>query len=104
MSNLKAMTEPMQRQPPWAPVAASGGIVAGISAGLIGAYLIGDCIAFKTKRGECDSIIVAGVPAVVAGIGSICGAVGGFWMYNRKLARPLVDDEGGGTSLPAGPY
>lgn len=79
------MTTPRDNQPLMAPLAAGGGIVAGISAGLIGLYQLGDCLAYKTKRGECDQIVAVAVPAIVAGAGSIAGAMGGLWTLNPRL-------------------
>lgn len=77
-------------QPLLAPLAAGGGIVAGVSAALVGLYQVGDCLAYKTQRGECDAVISSAVPAIVAGVGSVAGAVGGLWTYNPRLL-PDVD-------------
>ena len=77
-------------QPLLAPLAAGGGVFAGVSAALIGVYQIGDCLAYKTQRGECDAVIQSAVPAIVAGVGSVAGAVGGLWTYNPRLV-PDVD-------------
>jgi hypothetical protein len=79
------MTIPRDNQPLMAPLAAGGGIVAGISAGLIGLYQLGDCLAYKTARGQCDQIVAVAVPAIVAGVGSIAGAMGGLWTLNPRL-------------------
>lgn len=78
-------------QPIIAPVAAGGGIVAGVSAALIGIYQVSDCLAYKTRQGQCDGVVTTAVPAVVAGAGSIAGAVGGLWTFNpalRAMRRP----------------
>jgi len=80
----KTMT-PIQRQPLMAPLAAGGGIVAGVSAAFIGWYQLSDCMAFRTKRGECDQIASVAIPAMVAGAGSIIGAIGGLWTLNPRL-------------------
>lgn len=77
-------------QPLLAPLAAGGGIVAGVSAALVGLYQVGDCLAYKTQRGECDGVISSAVPAIVAGVGSVAGAVGGLWTYNPRL-MPDID-------------
>jgi hypothetical protein len=79
------MTTPRDNQPLMAPAMMGGGIVAGISAGLIGIYQLGDCLAYKTKRGECDQIAMVAIPAFVAGVGSIAGAMGGLWTFNPRL-------------------
>lgn len=94
------MTTPRDNQPLMAPLAAGGGIVAGISAGLIGLYQLGDCLAYKTKRGECDQIVAVAVPAIVAGAGSIAGAMGGLWTLNPRLRSTgqRKDDRGRFTS------
>lgn len=81
------MTEPV-KQPMLAPVAAGGGVVAGISSAIVALYLTGDCLVYQTRRGECREVITVSVPAVVAGIGSVVGAVGGLWTYNDKLRSP----------------
>lgn len=71
-----------------APIAAGGGVVAGISAALIAMYQISDCLAFKSKKGECDSVVSMGVPAMVAGFGAVASTMGGLWTYNKKLREP----------------
>ena len=91
---------PIERQPLMAPLAAGGGIVAGISAGLVGLYQLGDCLAYKTAKGQCDQIVAVAVPAIVAGAGSIAGALGGLWTLNPALrsgapAGPRKRDEHG---------
>jgi len=86
-----------QLQPLIAPVAAGGGIVAGISAALIGLYQVADCLAYKTRQGQCDGVVTTAVPAIVAGAGSIAGAVGGLWTFNPSLrgARRSEDEPTG---------
>lgn len=79
------MNVQQQLQPLLAPVAAGGGIVAGISAALIGTYQVGDCLAYKVRQGQCDAVVTTAVPAIVAGVGSIVGAVGGLWTFNPSL-------------------
>jgi NhaP-type Na+/H+ or K+/H+ antiporter len=77
-------------QPILAPIATGGGIVAGISAGIIGAYQLTECFTFRTHRGECDQVVTMAVPAVVAGLGSVIGAIGGLFTYNSRLRAPEV--------------
>lgn len=79
------MTTPQQLQPLLAPVAAGGGIVAGLSAALVGLYQLGDCLAYKTQRGECDQTASTAIPAMVAGAGALAGAIGGLWTFNPAL-------------------
>lgn len=74
-----------QLQPLLAPVAAGGGIVAGVSAALVGLYQVGDCLAYKVRQGQCDAVVTTAVPAIVAGVGSIVGAAGGLYTYNPSL-------------------
>lgn len=88
------MTSPRD-QPLMAPAMLGGGVVAGISAGLIGLYQLGDCLAYKTKRGECDQIVAVAVPAFVAGVGSIAGSFGGLWTLNPRLRGGVRRDEKG---------
>ena len=79
--------EPVE-QPMLAPLAAGGGIVAGISAALIAGYQILDCHAYKSRQGQCDQVITMGIPAVVAGAGAVFSTLGGLWTYNSKLRVP----------------
>lgn len=88
------MTSPRD-QPLMAPAMLGGGVVAGISAGLIGLYQLGDCLAYKTRRGECDQIVAVAVPAFVAGVGSIAGAMGGLWTLNPRLRGGVPRNEKG---------
>lgn len=93
------MTTPRD-QPLMAPAMLGGGVVAGISAGLIGLYQLGDCLAYKTKRGECDQIVAVAVPAIVAGAGSIAGAMGGLWTLNPRLRSTGQRKDDRGRFMP----
>lgn len=81
------MREPID-QPLLAPIASGGGVVAGISAALIAAYQIADCHVYKNKPGQCDQVVVVGVPAVIAGAGALFGTLGGLWTFNNRLREP----------------
>lgn len=87
MTELPPPRELME-QPLLAPLAAGGGIVAGISAALIAGYQILDCHAYKSRQGQCDQVITMGIPAVVAGAGAVFSTLGGLWTYNSKLRIP----------------
>lgn len=94
------MTTPRDNQPLMAPAMMGGGIVAGISAGLIGLYQWGDCMAYKTKRGECDQIAAVAIPAAVAGVSTICSAWGGIWTLNPRLRSSNRRRDEHGRFLP----
>lgn len=89
-----------QLQPLLAPIAAGGGIVAGISAALVGLYQVGDCLAYKTAKGQCDAVVTTAVPAIVAGVGSLVGAAGGLWTYNPALRTTNRKRDSKGRYIP----
>jgi hypothetical protein len=93
------MNTPDRTPPSYAPAAAGGGVVAGISAAIIALFMIGDCYSFRIKRGECRETLQIGVPAVVAGFASVLSAWGGYWTKNPHLhgsrKSPRKRDESG---------
>lgn len=96
------MTTPLSQvpQPLLAPIATGGGIVAGVSAALVGLYQLGDCLAYKVARGECDRVVSTAVPAIVAGVGSLVGAAGGLWTYNPALRTTNRKRDSKGRYIP----
>lgn len=93
---------PIERQPLAAPLACGGGIVAGISAALIGVFTMVDCFSFRTKRGECNEIVQVSVPAVVAGLAAVSGAWGGLWTINPRLRTGTRRRDDRGRFVPEG--
>jgi len=76
------------RQPLWAPPAFGTAIVTGVASALISAYEIGDCLQYRTKRGECHAVIEQNALPLVTGIAAILGPLGGLFTYNHKLDTP----------------
>lgn len=77
-------------------VAFGGSVVAGIASMIFSGYKIADCIRYQTGPGQCDSVIEANLPGVIAGGGVLAGCWGAFNTYNPKLHK---DDQP--ISLPA---
>ena len=95
----------MKRQPSLAPTFLGGGLLAGVTAILIGGYKIVDCVRYQTAPGQCNEAIDANAPAVIGGAAAIFTGWGGFNTYNRKLhesddATPITDTRSLVTDTP----
>jgi len=90
----------MKRQPSLAPTFLGGGLLAGVTAILIGGYKIVDCVRYQTAPGQCNEAIDANAPAVIGGAAAIFTGWGGFNTYNRKL-HETPEPEPPQTELPS---
>lgn len=95
----------MKRQPSLAPTFLGGGLLAGVTAILIGGYKVVDCVRYQTAPGQCDKAIDANAPAIIGGVAAIFTGWGGFNTYNRKLheddpVAPVVDRRSLATDTP----
>lgn len=70
---------------PFAPAVAAGGLVAAISAGVLGGWRIVDCVRFQTRAGQCDETIGANVGSVIAAAGALAAATGAWNTINPSL-------------------
>jgi hypothetical protein len=92
----------------FAGTVAAGSLLAAISAGIVAAWSVTDCIRFQTKPGECDDTMSANAPTFVAAVAAVAAAFGSWTMgyetlnpalsRRRKPSRPRGPD---GRFLPS---
>lgn len=69
---------------------AAGGLLAAISAGIVAAWSVADCIRFQTKPGECDDTMSVNAPTFVASASAVATALGGWTMGYETLNPSLT--------------
>jgi hypothetical protein len=86
---------------------AAGSLAAAISAGLVAAWSLTECVRFQQARGECDDSVRANVPTIVAAGAAIAGAISS-WMLGYETLNPALTRRprrrrgADGRFLPAG--
>lgn len=68
---------------------AAGGLLAAISAGIVAAWSVADCVRFQTKPGQCDDTMSANAPTFVAAASAIATALGG-WSLGYETLNPSL--------------
>lgn len=80
------------RQPALAPAALGGSVLTGAAAFLIGAWHIGDCVAYQTRQGQCTPVIEDQALPMLAGAAAVLAGWGGFNTVNPALSRSARRD------------
>ena len=73
----------------FAGTVAAGGLPAAISAGIVAAWSVADCVRFQTKPGECDDTMSANAPTFVAAASAVATALGG-WAMGYETLNPAL--------------
>jgi hypothetical protein len=86
---------------------AAGSVVTALSAAIVAAWSLLDCVRFQTGPGQCDDAMGANVPTIVAGGAAVVVAVSSWWVgyetLNPSLRRRSRRRRGAdGRFLPTG--
>lgn len=95
------MTASDRPQPIFAPAVTATGLVMAITAGLLAAWAIVDCVRFQTRAGQCNAPIQQHLPTVVAAGAAVATAWGGYNTLNPRLRAATPRRKSG---VPQGAY
>jgi hypothetical protein len=73
----------------FAGTVAAGSVVTALSAAIVAAWSIVDCVRFQAGPGQCDDTIGANVPTLVAGAAAVVTMVSSWWVGYETLNPAL---------------
>lgn len=69
---------------------AAGSVLAAVSAGIVAAWAVTDCVRFQSKPGECDATVETHAPTFVAAIAAVLASLGSWTMGYETLNPSLT--------------